>query len=140
MSNSRIRHLFVSLRKQSNCESAWPGKPRDRGAKHIKCLHAPDLEDIVAMSFKAGVFTTLGLMFRQHRGTCIGNQISPVLGSLPVIEIQRESYWQYEWRQFLNSVNYFDATLSELFIRRYVDNRLLLVDSSLLELRRHHPT
>ena len=87
-------HVTVSLRKLSNSESAWPGKPWARGAKHLKYLHVSDLESIVSVSFKAGVFTTLGLMFRQHRGTCIGNQISPVLSSLPMI--QRESYWQRE--------------------------------------------
>ena len=70
-------------------------------------------------------------MFRLHRGTCIGNQISPVLSSLPVI--QRESCWQREWTQFLNSAKFFDAQQAELFICRYVDNRLLLVDFSILE-------
>ena len=83
------------------------------------------------MSFKAGVFTTLGLMFRQHRGTCIGNQISPVLSSLPVIP--RESCWQREWTQFLASSRFFDTQHTELFICRYVDNRLLLADASILE-------
>ena len=108
-----------------------PGKPWARGAKHLKYLHVSDLESIVSVSFKAGVFTTLGLMFRQHRGTCIGNQISPVLSSLPVI--QRESCWQREWAQFLTSSRFFDTQQAELFICRYVDNRLLLADVSILE-------
>ena len=90
-----------------------------------------DLESIVSVSFKAGAFTTLGLMFRQHRGTCVGNQISPVLSSLPVI--QRESCWQREWTQFLTSSRFFDTQHAELFICRYVDNRLLLADASILE-------
>ena len=124
-------HIIVSLRKLSNCESAWPGKLWARGAEHLKYLHAADLESIVSVSFKAGVFTTLGLMFRQHRGTCIGNQISPVLSSLPVI--QRESRWQREWTQFLSSAKFFDTQQAELFICRYVDNRLLLADFSILE-------
>ena len=91
--------------------------------KSLKYLHVSDLESIVSVSFKAGVFTTLGLMFRQHRGTCVGNQISPVLSSLPVI--QRESYWQREWAQFLTSARFFDTQQAELFICRYVDDRLL---------------
>ena len=123
--------ITVSLRKLSNSECAWPGKPWARGAKHLKYLHVSDLESIVSASFKAGVFTTLGLMFRQHRGTCIGNQISPVLGSLPVT--QRESCWQREWTQFLTSSRFFDTQHTELFICRYVDNRLLLADASILE-------
>ena len=124
-------HITVSLRKLSNSECAWPGKPWARGAKHLKYLHVSDLESIVSVSFKAGVFTTLGLMFRQHRGTCVGNQISPVLSSLPVI--QRESCWQREWTQFLTSSRFFDTQHTELFICRYVDNRLLLADASILE-------
>ena len=124
-------HITISLRKLSNSECAWPGKPWARGAKHLKYLHVSDLESIVSVSFKAGVFTTLGLMFRQHRGTCIGNQISPVLSSLPVI--QRESYWQREWAQFLTNARFFDTQQAELFICRYVDNRLLLADVSILE-------
>ena len=124
------QHISVCLQKRPNCESAWPGKPRARGAKHIRFLHVSDLIDIVKVSFEAGVFTTLGLLFRQHRGTCIGNQISPVLSSLPVI--QRESSWQREWAQFLNSAKYFDTAASELFICRYVDNRLILCDETVL--------
>ena len=61
-------------------------------------------------------------MFRQHRGTCVGNQISPVLSSLPVI--QRKSCWQREWAQLLTSSRFFDTQQAELFICRYVDNRL----------------
>ena len=124
-------HVTVSLRKLSNSECAWPGKPWARGAKHLKYLHVSDLESIVSVSFKAGVFATLGLMFRQHRGTCIGNQISPVLSSLPVI--QRESCLQRERAQFLTSSRFFDTQQAELFICRYVDNRLLLADVSILE-------
>ena len=99
------RTFSVCLKKQPNCESAWPGKPIAKGAKNIKFLHVSDLPATVSMSFKAGVFTTLGLLFRQHRGTCIGNQISPVLSSLPMI--QRESCWQREWNQFLSSAQFF---------------------------------
>ena len=108
-----------------------PASHGARGAKHLKYLRVSDLESIVSVSFKAGVFTTLGLMFRQHRGTCISNQISPVLSSLPVI--QRESYWQREWAQFLTSARFFDTQQAELFICSYVDNRLLLADVSILE-------
>ena len=123
-------HISVCLQKRPNCESAWPGKPRAKGAKHIRFLHVSDLIDIVKVSFEVGVFTTLGLLFRQHRGTCIGNQISPVLSSLPVI--QRESSWQREWAHFLDSARFFDTAASELFICRYVDNRLILCDETVL--------
>ena len=91
--------ITISLRKLSNSECAWPGKPWARGAKHLKYLHVSDLESIVSVSFKAGVFTTLGL----------------------------------EWTQFLTSSRSFDSQHAELFICRYVDNRLLLADVSILE-------
>ncbi|CAE7409942.1 unnamed protein product, partial [Symbiodinium sp. KB8] len=84
------KHISICLQKRPNCESAWPGKPRARGAKHIRFLHVSDLTDIVKVSFEAAVFTTLGLL---------GNQISPVLSSLPVI--QHESSWQKEWAEQL---------------------------------------
>ena len=116
-------HISVCLKKQPNCESAWPGKPVAKGAKNIKFLHVSDLPAIVSMSCKAGVFTTLGLLFRQHRATCIGNQISPVLSSLPVI--QRGSCWQREWNQFLSSAQFFSTKTSELFVCRYVDEDFL---------------
>ena len=48
------QHISVCLQKRPNCESAWPGKPRARGAKHIRFLHVSDLIDIVKVSFQAG--------------------------------------------------------------------------------------
>ena len=118
------KHISICLQKRPNCESAWPGKPRARGAKHIRFLHVSDLTDIVKVSFEAAVFTTLGLL---------GNQISPVLSSLPVI--QHESSWQKEWAEFLDSARFFDTAASELFICRYVDNRLILCDETALSHR-----
>ena len=47
--------ITISLRKLSNSECAWPGKPWARGAKHLKYLHVSDLESIVSVSFKAGL-------------------------------------------------------------------------------------
>ena len=85
----------VSLTKASCAETAWPGKPQGKSTKQVKYLQVQDLPDIVQLSFQAGVFQAMGRIFRQHRGTCIGNQISPVLSSLPVI--QRELQWQREW-------------------------------------------
>ena len=54
-------------------------------------------------------------MWVQHRGTCIGNQISPILSVLPVL--QKE----VAWRSTFPGV-YCDAAL----ITRCVDNRLVL--------------
>ena len=113
--------VTVSLRKLSNSESAWPNFP----TVSLRGQGSPGLEVLSTSN------TCMLLMFRQHRGTCVGNQISPVLSSLPVT--QRESCWQREWTQFLSSAKYFDTQQAELFVCRYVDNRLLLTDFSILE-------
>ena len=91
--------ISVSLHKQPSCESAWPGKPRDRFAKHIKFLRVSDLEDIVAMSFKAGVFTS--------RSDSTEVRASAITSAQRWV-IQRESCWQRKSSQFLISSKYFD--------------------------------
>ena len=58
----------------------------------------------------------------QVEGTCIGNQISPILSGLPVLMAKR---------QFLLSL---PTTLSSSFLfLRYVDNRLLLAPTATLQ-------
>ena len=116
--------ITVSLKKAVCTETAWPGKPKGKSTKQVKFLRVQDLPDIVQLSFRAGVFQAIGRIFKQHRGTCIGNQISPVLSSLPVI--QRELFWQQEWDFQLTSCKFFERQASQAFVCRYVDNRLLI--------------
>ena len=44
-----------------------------------------DIPLIVEVSFSTGVFTAAGRCRLQKEGTCVGNQISPVLSGLPVL-------------------------------------------------------
>ena len=97
-----------------------PGNPRGRTKSSLKRCWISDIPDIVDLSFKTGVFTAAGKCRLQVEGTCIGNQISPILSGLPVLMAER---------QFLLSL---PATLSSSFLLlRYVlDNRLLLGPSA----------
>ena len=42
----------------------------------------------VRLSFQFGAFEAAGATWVQHRGTCIGNQISPILSALPVLQTE----------------------------------------------------
>ena len=68
------------------------------------------------------MFTAAGKCRLQVEGTCIGNQISPILSGLPVLMAER---------QFLLSL---PTTLSSSFLSlRYVDSRLLLGPTATLQ-------
>ena len=98
------------------------GKPREKSSRSVKFVKVCDLPKVVVASFSASSFTAAGKVYSQHRGTCIGNQISPVLSALPVILC--EQAWQSAHKHMLS--NYF------LFLR-YVDNRLILADEAELQ-------
>ena len=125
-------HVFtVDLRKSTaSAQRALPNKPRGGRSNCIHTLDISHLVEIVQLSFRTGVFVANHKCFQQVRGTCIGNQISPVLSSLPVILRERI------WMQSL-SCQLADHGLrtSHLFLCRYVDNRLVLADRSTSDIR-----
>ena len=55
----------------------WPRESREGGCA--------DIPPIVQVSFSTGIFAAAGKCRLQKEGTCIGNQISPVLSGLPVV-------------------------------------------------------
>ena len=115
-------HVYlVSLKNQPDMETASPGKPRTLHSRQVKAVRVGDLRAILQLSCGAGVFYAAGRVFRQHRGTCVGSQFSPVLSSM-----QKELAWQTQWNTQLNQVETFDSQRSEVFVYRYVDNRLIL--------------
>ena len=69
-----------------------------------------------------GVFTAAGECFRQIRGTSIGNQISPALSLITV------AYREHLWLQGFQPLA--ERLLTTQFLRRYVDNRILIYDAS----------
>ena len=96
-------------------KSGHPGQPRGKTKSALKRVWIQDLPSIVELSFSTGVFTAAGKCRLQVEGTCIGNQISPILSGLPVLLAERH---------FLSSLP--AALSSSLLFLRYVDNRLIL--------------
>ena len=84
-----------------------------------------DLPMIVKLSFDSCIFQTLGRVFKQHRGTGIGNQISPVVSNIAVTLIERT--WYFCFQTQLNSV-YRRYPMNML---RYVDSRFLMYNAEL---------
>ena len=66
-------------------KSGHQGKPRGRMFSSFKRCWVEDIPLIVRVSFSTGIFTAAGKCRLQKEGTCIGNQISPVLSGLPVL-------------------------------------------------------
>ena len=100
----------------------FPGNSRGRTKSNFRRCWITDIPDIVELSFASGVFTAAGKCRFQIEGTCIGNQISPILSGLPVLMAEKK---------FLESL---PTTLSSSFVfLRYVDNRLLLGPTATLE-------
>ena len=116
--------LTVNLRPQQGQAKAFAGKPRGGKNTQTKALWIEDLPAIVQLSFDTGVFLATGVVFRQIRGTCIDNQLSPVLSSLPVL--QRERMWRSSWQSQLADGILHERHHENTFICRYVDNRLIL--------------
>ena len=84
-----------------------------------------DLPMIVKLSFDSCIFQTLGRVFKQHRGTGIGNQISPVVSNIAVTLIERT--WYFCFQNQLNSV----YRRYPMIMLRYVDNRFLMYNTEL---------
>ena len=103
-------------------KTGHPGKPRGRTKSSLKRCWIHDILAFVELSFSTGVFTAAGKCRLQVEGTCIGNEISPILSGLPVFMAER---------QFLLSL---PTTVSWSFLfLRYVDNRLLLGPTATLQ-------
>ena len=81
-----------------------------------KTIGPVDLTTTVRLSFDCGLFVALNKVWKQVDGKSIGNQISPVLSSLPVV--MTELGWRASFPQTAN----FPLT----FFARYVDNRLVI--------------
>ena len=103
-------------------KTGHPGQPTGKTKSSLKRLWIQDLPSIVALSFSTGVFTAAGKCRLQVEGTCIGNQISPILSGLPVLLAERA---------FLSSLP--AAISSSLLFLRYVDNRLILGPKTALQ-------
>ena len=118
--SQRTGHTVLAIDLLS--KSGHPGQPRGKTKSSLKRIWVQDLPSIVELSFSTGVFTAAGKCWLQVEGTCIGNQISPILSGLPVLLAER---------QFLSSLP--TAISSSLLFLRYVDNRLILGPKAALQ-------
>ena len=75
-----------------------------------------DLSRICQLSLETSFFTQMGRIFKQTRGSAIGNQISPSLANIAV------SYKEQQWYE--SHRNALEALRAQVYIIRYVDNRL----------------
>ena len=121
--------ITVVMRPQQGQEKAFPGRPWGGCSRGLKAIRQSDLAHIVELSFTTGVFEAAGRVCRQTRGTCIGNQTSPILSSLPVIF--RERSWRKSWAAQEAFQKYASQT-PEFLMLRYVDNRILLASQDVL--------
>ena len=81
LEQSGCRLLSVDLLSKSGHQ----GKPRGRTCSSIKRRWVEDIPLVVQVSFSTGIFTAAGKCRLEKEGTCLGNQLSPVLSGLPVL-------------------------------------------------------
>ena len=84
-----------------------------------------DLFAICKLSLSTSLFAQMNRMFKQQRGSAIGNQISPSLANVAVSFLEQAWHDKHQARICRLS--------SELYIIRYVDNRLVLCSEALAE-------
>ena len=88
---------------------------------NFKRLWLEHLVPLVQLSFECGRFTAVGNTYRQIRGTCMGNQISPILSEIAVAAVEvawsRACFSQFVGHRIFHCW-------------RYVDNRVLLMSQS----------
>ena len=94
-------------------------------------MQAQHIPAIIQFSFDACAFTAIGEVFQQTCGTSMGNQISPILSTCAIVAT--EITWLRMYGQFVSSAHLAD----QLWIRRYVDNRAILVDEEELHRNPH---
>ena len=112
--------------KNSKLRLCCQGKLTKRSKTQVQICLA-DVLGIVKLSFATGMFAILGHSFRQVRGTCIGNQISPVFSQIAVAV--KEFFWIKSFQMFWETQKHLLCAI------RYVANRLILFSDSI----RKHP-
>ena len=83
-----------------------------------------DIYDICQLSFQASIFTHMNHTLQQVPGSAIGNLISPVLANIPV------SHVEHQWRTQPQIQSLLLQFSDRIYITRYVDNRIVLIDKS----------
>ena len=84
--------IQVEVNKNNfHTQNITAGRPNRNNFDNSKTrtIQIHDLPSIVQLSFDSCIFETLGQIFRQRRGTGIGNQISPVVSNI-ALPLQNE--------------------------------------------------
>ena len=84
-----------------------------------------DLCQLCELSLHTSLFSHMKKVFRQQRKSAIGNQISPSLANIAV------SYLEHQWYQ--KHKDALEKHSGELYIVRYVDNRLVFCGQHLAD-------
>ena len=84
----------------------------------IGVIWLKDLCQLCELSLRRSLFSHMKKVFKQQRGSAIGNQIAPSLANIAV------SYFWHQWHQKHNDA--LARPAEELYIARYVANRLVL--------------
>ena len=99
-----VTALTEQFLEQSGCtvlsvdllsKSGHQRKPRGRTCSSFKRCWVEDIPLIVQVPFSTEIFTAAGKCRLQKEGTCIGNQISPVLSGLPVLMPAMSYFFQF---------------------------------------------
>ena len=109
-------------KKNFHSQNITAGRPSRNNFDNSKThtIHIRDLPKIVQLSFDSCIFQTLGQIFQQHRGTGIGNQISPVVSNIAVTLTER--VWYSSFQTQLHAMQ----RVHPFLVIRYVDNRFAL--------------
>ena len=100
-------------------------KPRTIQGRAIKTktsvrFRIVDIIPLVKMCLRTSMFTSLGKIHSQIRGSCIGNPSSPPISEVPI------AFKEFMWQEIFNVI-----INDTLFACRYVDNRLLCLPNHL---------
>ena len=84
-----------------------------------------DLLSICQLSLSTSLFSQMNRMFKQQRGSAIGNQISPSLANVAVSFLEQTWYEKHQEK--------LHRACKDVYITRYVDNRLVLCSAELAD-------
>ena len=113
--------VMVDVHGSIKTSAVHLGFSKQSSHANFKRLWLEHLVPLVQLSFECGRFTAVGNTYRQIRGTCMGNQISPILSEIAVAAV--EVAWSRAWSSQFVGHRIFHCW-------RYVDNRVLLMSQS----------
>ncbi|OLP94980.1 hypothetical protein AK812_SmicGene22955 [Symbiodinium microadriaticum] len=136
-----VRYLITEFSKNNNdillidphskLNPVHSGSSTHNIKSNMTKINVQHIVDVIQFSFDACAFTAIGEVFRQTCGTSMGNQISPILSTCAIVAT--EITWLRLFGQHVASAHLAD----QLWIRRYVDNRAIIVDKDVLHNNPH---